>query len=292
MERKTKHTFGDAVSVYRRRLLLEKKLSRAHDQAIERLLDRFEHELLEEITPDIWYKYMSTKYAGLSAATMHRNLKVMNAIMKEAEFHGWHVARPLVKRMRNVDKARNQMLQPEEIAPFIEYMEKRHGALTAFTVLLLIDTGMRYGEALFLRWCDIGTEWIMVRKGEYGHTKTIERRVPTSPRLINFMEKHNIVPTGLLTDSVIYSRWTRGKSAISTKLNLAIKDSAIATGCECGTDLRIHDLRHTFANLCASAGADLGDLKEMMGHTNINVTMRYRGLVRKKAKQIIKDAMT
>lgn len=40
-------------------------------------------------------------------------------------------------------------------------------------------------------------------------------------------------------------------------------------------DFRFHDLRHTFASWARMAGADLADICEALGHSNISVTMRY-----------------
>lgn len=40
-------------------------------------------------------------------------------------------------------------------------------------------------------------------------------------------------------------------------------------------DFRFHDLRHTFASWARMAGADLADICEALGHSNIAVTMRY-----------------
>jgi integrase len=41
--------------------------------------------------------------------------------------------------------------------------------------------------------------------------------------------------------------------------------------------LRVHDLRHLFATRAAEkGGADLGTLKDLMGHKNIKDTTRYR----------------
>jgi integrase len=38
---------------------------------------------------------------------------------------------------------------------------------------------------------------------------------------------------------------------------------------------RRYDLRHTFGSRSAMAGVDLATLKELMGHSNISITMRY-----------------
>jgi len=41
------------------------------------------------------------------------------------------------------------------------------------------------------------------------------------------------------------------------------------------TDLRFHDLRHTFASRLVEKGVDIETLKELLGHHSITITQRY-----------------
>ena len=44
-------------------------------------------------------------------------------------------------------------------------------------------------------------------------------------------------------------------------------------------DVRIHDLRHTFASLLVSGGASLEMMGRLLGHTQIGTTQRYAHLI-------------
>ena len=44
---------------------------------------------------------------------------------------------------------------------------------------------------------------------------------------------------------------------------------------EINPPFRIYDLRHTFSSRSAMAGVDLLRLKELMGHSEISITLRY-----------------
>jgi integrase len=50
---------------------------------------------------------------------------------------------------------------------------------------------------------------------------------------------------------------------------------AALLGAEIRPPFRVYDLRHTFGSRAAMAGVDLATLKELMGHSNISITMRY-----------------
>lgn len=43
-------------------------------------------------------------------------------------------------------------------------------------------------------------------------------------------------------------------------------------------DLHFHDLRHTFASQLVMAGVDIATVKELMGHRDIKMTLRYARL--------------
>jgi integrase len=40
-------------------------------------------------------------------------------------------------------------------------------------------------------------------------------------------------------------------------------------------DLRVHDLRHTFATILFDAGASAPDVQAVLGHSSLQVTERY-----------------
>jgi site-specific recombinase XerD len=70
----------------------------------------------------------------------------------------------------------------------------------------------------------------------------------------------------------------------SKALNKALKQACAHMAIE---PLRVHDLRHTFAYQTTLHGADLGDLQQLLGHSDISQTMRYRGWIVSRARSVI-----
>lgn len=282
-------TFSEAAEAYRRRLHMDGRLSLDTERRIATLESHWGTEPVVGLTAKRIQEYFFHKYRGRKPSTINRNINVMSAIMGVAEEEGLVLVKPRVKR-RKVHDTRTSHLELDEIMPVIEWVGENEGALAGFALLLLVDTGMRFGEALRFAWGDLREDWITVRphKG-----KTQERKIPTSPRLLEYMTRYSVLPTTEDKHStrIILSRWNMPPMAIGKDLNRLLRKAAKDRGVRCADDIRIHDLRHTFAFLCASAGADIGDIKELMGHANIVMTMRYRGFVQTRAADVIRRGM-
>jgi len=62
----------------------------------------------------------------------------------------------------------------------------------------------------------------------------------------------------------------KGKPIAS--ISKAFNNACIRAGIK---NLRFHDLRHTFATRLVLAGVDLATVSKLLGHSSIQMTMRY-----------------
>lgn len=286
------YTFKDAANAYRTKLMAEGRLSADTSRRVVLFETHFGKRPLYEITSQVAQKFINDKFALHAPATVNRNISILSAIFRVALQDGLMLHRVFLRLRRvGIDGTRTSHLELGEVMPVVEAVQSIAGPLCGFIILLLIDTGMRFGEAMRLEWGDLQPDWITVRphKG-----KTRERKIPTSPRLIDYMKRYKILPEvgAEPTQRIILSRWSGGSpTGIGREMNRLLRAACQMVGTRDKDNMRLHDLRHTFAFLCASSGADLGDIKEMLGHTNISMTMRYRGFVATRAAEVVRKAM-
>ncbi|MGV8922338.1 MAG: site-specific integrase [Thermomonas sp.] len=149
----------------------------------------------------------------------------------------------------------------------IELLPRIEGYADSLTpvVVLALNTGMRKGELATLEWSGVNfaAELVTVRAS---YSKSGEaRHIPLNTEALEVLR-------GL--------RATRkGSGAIfgSKSFTKAWKGVLAAAGI---TDFRFHDLRHTFASNLVMAGVALNTVRELLGHSDIEMTIRYAHLAR------------
>ena len=140
---------------------------------------------------------------------------------------------------------------------------------------------MRKGELCGLRWDNVhlDREVITIIQGKTQRVKTISINGPARDALTWFAA--NRYGNYLLM-------WPWGERIGKVTVHDAFKRARAASGI---TDFRFNDLRHTFASHLAMSGADLLTLKDLLGHTNIQMTTRYAHLFQEhKAQAVIRLA--
>ena len=172
-----------------------------------------------------------------------------------------------------------------------------------YLFLLLLSTGMRIGEALVLDYkkdIDLEQGTITIRRtqtkdtngksriGETTKTSSGQRVIAIndfSRKALEGAMKHLIPnkfhllfynPTnkkyGLYEEGSINSALKRA----GLKLNIGLYEDTDTKGNKVTrTDIHTHMLRGTFASRCAEAKIDPNVLKEMLGHSDISITMQY-----------------
>jgi integrase len=163
------------------------------------------------------------------------------------------------------------MAEARRLFDSIEELERRGEIHTQYGLMvrLLIMTGARRGEIEALKWREIDMERrSIVLCAE--RSKTGARRIPLSKAAIETLStlphKSPYVFPAQRENSA--SGYTQGLPRV---WRLIRKESGLE-------DLRIHDLRHSFASFAAESGASLQLIGKALGHTQIKTTERYAHL--------------
>lgn len=157
---------------------------------------------------------------------------------------------------------------PDQIPSLVAHCQKDPDGLFP---LLLLYTGLRRGEALALRWRDIGEEEISVTRaltfqgnaGVIGPTKTAagNRRVPLLPPVRRKLGKRgapdDLVFSGAepMTSTVYRNTWNRIQRHIPELAGV-----------------HPHQLRHTYTDILRHAGVDPKTAQYFLGHEDYSTT--------------------
>lgn len=138
-------------------------------------------------------------------------------------------------------------------------------------VLLALNTGLRFGELTALTWADVDlTRKILTVRAETAKSDKT-RYVPLNAEALKVLKQWK--PERAAEGAYVFPGKTDGEPLVEIKtawLKL-LKAAKI-------TRFRFHDTRHHFASRLVQAGVDLNTIRELLGHANITMVLRYAHL--------------
>ncbi len=131
--------------------------------------------------------------------------------------------------------------------------------------------GLRHSELLGLDWDDIDLQrrLVRVRHAKGGR----QRSVPIHPGLIALFLDYHATRTPLGDPAVFVG--VLGRRLSPTVLTRTFRHYATAAGINQHKRVTPHTLRHVFATELLSAGANLRQIQELLGHKHLDSTQRY-----------------
>lgn len=183
--------------------------------------------------------------------------------------------------------------------------------LSKLGVYLALRTGMRIGEVCALRWCDISFEdaTITVRhtaqriprgsrsEGEEGKTGKAQKETGVGQKKAEADGARTamVIGTPKSDSSFRLIPLMPDMEALCSRFHSTAEEAFVLTGTDkcmdprtlqrhlkkyleaCGIQAaHFHTLRHTFATRCVEVGFDVKTLSEILGHSNVNITLnRY-----------------
>lgn len=265
---------------------------------------------LPEVTPaNIAALLLSMQAQGKAHATVIKCYTVLNSLFKMAYLSDAIPKNPMDKVERpkpRKDETKQDDVEAytvEEVRHILSCLEREPIKWRAL-VRLLIDTGIRRGECCGLKWdnVDFKENTITIKwnlcytpaKGVYldtpknGKTRTID----VDPDIISLLRtlredqsRHAISPFVFTQDNSPEPMHPQSPTRYLKKFAQRYKVP----------DLHPHKLRHTFASIAITNGADVASISEKLGHSDKAVTLRMYTHAdqesMKRASQIFRDAL-
>lgn len=272
-----------------------KRLCVVYGRLLEQPLDAIDGKSVEDIIT-------ARRLQGISAATTNRELVSLKGVFSRAEEWKLIGQNPVakIKLTKNADRSVVRFLSPDEeirLRAALNAREAQRGAQRLSSrewhkargyddshrewpedgfsdhlmpmVLLALNTGLRRGELFNLAWKEVNLQarilTVLPEKSKSGKPRHVPLNTEAHDALSRWIKQGS--------DSGLVFPGRNGR-----KFDNINKSWSALTASAQVLDFRFHDLRHTFASKLVMRGVDLNTVRELLGHSDLTMTLRYAHL--------------
>lgn len=268
---KNKPTFNKLATeylVYAQKEKREKSCKEDQKMLNRIILKRFAFKKLEEITTyeiqQLHHELHETPYmANRVRALLHRMFNL--AILWQ-----WATRNPVAGVKKYQEQSRISYLEDQEVESLFSVLENYHNQSVANAIRLILLTGSRKNEVLGATWDQFN----------------LEKGVWTKPAHFTKQKKMEHLPLSQQVMEILRDMQAKSDSTFLFPGKVPgqpLKDIKKAWKTICSragvSEVRIHDLRHTYATHLISNGSTLEVVGKLLGHTQAATTQIYAHLV-------------
>jgi integrase len=256
----SKDYLSDLLSRYAAEVTAKKKSAASETRRISRLLrDPISKKRVCDLTPELFAKFRNRRLNDGKRAAAY-DLQIIRHMLNIASAE-WGVQLP----MNPLDKARfpapsrprQRRLVEGEYDALITNAKESGSLYLAPVIILAVETGMRAGEMLKLRWCDWNADAKVLRLLD---TKNGQDR---------------LVPLTQTATALLETLPFRGERIFETNYE-ALKSAWQRLLKKAGiSDLRFHDLRHEATSRFFEMGLTVPEVASITGHKTPTMLLRY-----------------
>lgn len=255
-------TVSEAIDKYEREHAPKRKSGAA---AVKLLRNYLEPKLGSEKVASIDHRHIHELHAALSRKTpflanrvVQHASKLFNLCVVPWQYRAADQLNPCKGLERNPEPKRKRYMTPAEAKAVADALDKYKAEFPQAVayIYLLILTGTRRGEIWEARW-----EWLDGNVLRLPDSKTGAKDVflpPPAMEIIDQLPRTCGTITGI---GPPYKLWYKVRKEAKCP------------------DLRLHDLRHSFASAALAQGLTLEQIGELLGHASTQTTKRYAHLV-------------
>lgn len=303
----SKTSLGDFIErYYKPWVTVERKTGDKTLNLLSSTFKRFLNKAIDELTVNTMGKWRHERItSGFKAATCNRQLAALKAALNWGVKREYLESNPLArleklpehdsdvkvryltdeermrlmsaldereKKMRSGRQSHNrwlaergQALMPELDGEFADHLKPM--------ILISLYTGMRQGNLFALRWGDIDFDTKTLRLRAAASKTGKNHNLPMNSKVIAALQAWRRQSKKVAADSLVFP------SPVSGKMLNNVKKAWLAVLRDAGIEnFRWHDMRHDFASQLVMKGIDLNTVRELMGHSDLKMTLRYAHL--------------
>lgn len=221
----------------------------------EDLLRNFQSYLLNQVS-------RNTTNAYMSVFRQHFNKLVVKGVIQASPFSSFKI-------IEEEDSERTT-LTIEEVRTLANFIPKKGNSQIRHAFLFSCFTGLRFSDVKKLVYSEIQNDQITFRPAKTAKKIVMVPLIEDAKLIIEKLSKHPI-------NKKVF--WDLPSSQV---VNVYLKFWALEAGIK--KNLHFHAARHTFATIGLTFGMDIYTMKELLGHSKIEMTQVYAKIVDQKKK--------
>lgn len=236
------------------------------------LIPAFGTKHLDEITKNDVIKFRQAALdSGAKPGTVNRRLILLRYIFNLA-VRDWEVPGVPSNPTHGValleeNNKKERYITEEELKRLYDAVKRSQNTMLQYILPMLVVTGARRGEVLNAKWEDFDLERRMWRIPKAKSGKA--RHIPLGENALRVLE----AVRGISRSEYPFGNPKTGKPYKHTYS--AWNTARVKAGLP---EVRMHDLRHSFASFLINSGRSLYEVQKLLGHTQVKTTQRYAHL--------------